>query len=248
MSVEIIISVILILILLVIIYFLIFVRKKNLYTNYPIHNYSDIRNNLKTGDVILFSCTAHQNIVCEMKYYIRTELLGSEFGHVGLILRHNNKLYCVECTTYHHPGYKYAYHLNDKKEGGIRIVNLDKLLSDYDASYDAIFAVKHIEKEIDSKLMLKKLREYKDIIFSSKMQMLVSATIDIAISHKLSTSVSKSMNMNRMICSQFAYHILREFDVLDDYPDYLFWPVLYVDGTFDKLSRVKYSDVTKFRY
>lgn len=69
-----------------------FVNKKPI-INTQIENYSDIKDKFKTGDIILFSCRKHNTFIDEIKYFSRTKLIGSEFGHVGLILR-DKKIVC----------------------------------------------------------------------------------------------------------------------------------------------------------
>ena len=67
-----------------------------------------IKSKLKSGDIILFACKKHNSIFNHLIYNSRTKFVGSEYGHGGLILRINNKLYVLECTHHTHVGHPWA--------------------------------------------------------------------------------------------------------------------------------------------
>ena len=105
--------------------------------------YDKIKDKFKTGDILLFSCKKHSSTLKHIEYYMRTNLLGSIFGHVGIVLREKDNLYMVECTDIGHIGEKHAHYLNDQKKGGVRIIKLEYLLKKYSKRYGEHVVNKH---------------------------------------------------------------------------------------------------------
>ena len=122
-------AVIIILILLFIFYLVLFVIDTK-DDNEPVYKYDDIKKNLKTGDIILFSCQYHGSLFNELEYIFRTKLLGSMYGHAGVVIKKNNgEIYIAEVCGHDQCGYQEAYHLNKFNKGGARIINLDTILN-----------------------------------------------------------------------------------------------------------------------
>ena len=143
------ISIITILIIIILVFLYIKSNQKSLdsYQNigsYPTYKYADIKNKLKTGDIMLFSYKKHQSKIHEIFYYCRTKLLGSEYGHVGIVIRDNDKLFLLECTDSDHIGNNKSFHFNNYGKGGVRIIELETLLKEYENGYMGIFGVKFI--------------------------------------------------------------------------------------------------------
>ena len=236
---------IIIIIIVIIIYLIIFVKKKDPYQYHPIYDYLYFKNKFKTGDVIGFSCNKHDNMCCTIEYYLRTNFIGTEFGHSGIILK-LNKVYLLECSNKKHVGDEYAHNLNKLGKGGIRIIDFEKLLMQYQRENNATFVVKFISEEIPNRTILQVLDNYKKFTFPRKSIVVLMAMTDLCISHELAKHLFANWNKNQMICSEFVYDILHKSGVLSYYPSYLFWPQLILDGTLDKLSSNKYSQPYKF--
>lgn len=236
---------ILIFIFLIILYFIFFIKKDNRYEYYPMNKYKNIKHKFKTGDIILFSCKMHSSFLNNLEYYMRTNFIGSEYGHVGIILKMNNDIYLVECTDYDHIADNYAYRMNSYGKGGVRIINFEKILKYYYNETHGNFAVKFISKEIPNKVFFSKLKDYKNIIFRNKQNVYCPAIFDIVVSHELSEKIFDEED-GEMLCSEFVYHFLHKCKILSKYPSNLFWPHLFTDGTFDELASVPYSEPCKF--
>ena len=237
---------ILIFIILLIIYLIFFVKKSNRYEHLPMNNYNKIKHKFKTGDIILFSCKIHSSFINNLEYYIRTNFIGSEYGHVGIILKINNGIYLVECTGHDHIADNYAYRMNDYGKGGVRIIDFEVILKYYHNETHGNFAVKFISKEIPNKIFLSKLKDYKHIIFRDKENVYYRAILDVAVSHDLSEKIFEEEEAVEMVCSEFVHHFLHKCNILDKYVSNLFWPHLFTDGTFDELALVSYSEPYKF--
>lgn len=217
------------------------------YDNTSFYNYWDIKDKLKTGDIILFSCRSHENFINKFMYYCRTKLIGSEYGHVGLIFRDNNKLYLVECVGENHLGDQYSYHINNYGKGGVRIVDLETLLKEYSKAHAGYFAVKFISNGIPNYLFMDKIWEHRDKIFEDKKYLVLLAIIDIYISHQLASNIAQKFSKkNRLMCSEFVHTMLYQCNALKKYPSKIFWPSLFTNEIFEKIQNIRYSAPYKF--
>lgn len=221
----------------------------------PRYNYKTIRPYLKTGDIILFSCDYYNSTIANLAYDFRTKLVGSEFGHVGVIVRDpSGKLYLLECTDYIHTAQDIAKKFNDQGKGGLRMIDFDVLIKEYHKENNAVFAVVFIDREIPNSLILSKIDKYKNQIFEKRTVLLSLAFTDIVLSHDMAKRIImylKNRNgkkYNRMICSEFVYSILYDCGVVKKYPAKIFWPHFMSNGKLQKLSNGKYSLPIKFIY
>lgn len=200
------------------------------------NQWSDLYPQLKTGDIILFRKNIRKGIH-RAAYFFQTTLTGSYFGHAGVIIVRDGVPYVIECTNYTHSGYKVAMQLNNKRQGGVRIIKLDTLLPEYDAK---CIAIKSIEQAIPNKVVEEKLIGYRDKIFESLVHLFFPVLFDFYFSHTLARKFTKGSE-NQLFCTEFVYKLLHDCGVVKEYPAKLFWPARLTDGTFDHLTRVKYS-------
>jgi hypothetical protein len=215
--------------------------------NEPMYHYSDIKKKLKTGDIILFSCKQHGSFFNRVEYSSRTNIVGSMYGHAGIIIRKKNgEVYIVEVCDYDQCGGEHAKHLNNYNQGGVRIIKLDIILNEYYKEYKGTYAVKFISKEIPYLEIMEKLKRYKHITFQPRKTLLFLAIVDIFISHSLANSLAKKCDQDKMICTEFLYNLLCDCNVLKNYPAKLFWPHLITNQVFDELENIKYSKPLKF--
>ena len=237
-----------IIIIIVLILFLMYVLFFINQNDKKIHKYSEIKDKMKTGDVLLFSCKTHPTLFNHIQYYVRTNLLGSEFGHVGVVIRDKDELYFVECTDVNHTGDSMAKRLNNYGKGGVRIIKLDYLLEKYHKKYNGIFGIRFISREISNKMIFREIGKFKDKIFENKTKLLFLGFVDICISHSLASQLSNILSDNkRIMCSQYTHELLYNCGAVDKYKSHLFWPHLFDDGNvFDHLQKISYSHTYKF--
>lgn len=232
----------------IIFYILIFVKKTYKYKYDPFYDYDNIKNNIKTGDIILFSCKNNRNLYNSIEYLLRTEFIGSEYGHVGIILKdESNNLFVIECVANDHCADKHATYLNNYKKGGIRIIELEKILNEYCKENAALFAIKFISREIPYSIAINNLNKYKDITFENKGRLFILGIIDVIISNNIGKKLALKINNNKMCCSEFAHNFLYNCNVLKKYPSKIFWPHLITNDLFDEIEIVKYSKPYKFK-
>lgn len=241
------IAIIIIIIIFIIFYFLIFVRKHDKYQYDPLYDYSNIKPRMKTGDIILFACRKFDSLGSFIKYTSRTELIGSPYGHVGIILRNGHRLYVMECTSNVHCADEHAYYLNNLGKGGIRIIDLDILIHSYYKEWGGNFAIRFISEEIPHARVAKNFKLYKDKTFGDTFKLGFLTVVDMTISHDLAKRLVPLVDKSKYICSEFAYEFLYRCGILKKYPAELFWPHLFMDDKlFSPLQLVKYSKPFKF--
>ncbi|MEM3062074.1 MAG: hypothetical protein QW303_00820 [Nitrososphaerota archaeon] len=234
--------------LVIILYIIFFVRKNDPSIYEPIYDYNDLRDKFRTGDIIFFSCQKSDSLYNMIEYYFRTNFVGSQFGHVGLVVRdERNELYVLECTKHHHCADRHANWLNERGLGGIRIINMDILIRKYHRRNNAIFGVRFISREIPVTLVRNVLNRYRDVTFESKSWLYLLGIIDICFSHRIAENLLVLANKKKMMCSEFVHHFLHQCGVLGYYPSKLFWPHLFNDNRMmEELEIVKYSKLFKF--
>lgn len=239
------ISKVLIIILLIILLYVLFMLE--IPCPEPTYHFNDIRKHLKTGDIILF--TGKMNSVTQRLLYIgRTNVVGCIYGHAALVMRDGEKLYIVECCDIDMSGQNigHYFHKNGKKEGGVRMIDLDTMLTEYKKDFNGKFAVKFISRGIPNKVFIENLLKYQDVQFQDHMTLGILAITDLLISHKMAESFAVKCPTNRMFCTEFIHRMLRDCNVLKDYPSKLFWPHHITRETFADIENIKYSRTFRF--
>lgn len=213
----------------------------------PMYKYSDIKPRLKTGDIMLFVCINHSTEFGKFVYYCRTKLVGSDYGHVGLVIRDGNDLFLVESTDTCHSGESWATYLNDKCKGGVRIINLDILLEEYVKDYNGFFGVKFISKEIPNNIIMPNVYKHRHKIFEKNYYLVLLMLMDYLLPRFFTDKfVSNPYVCNKIYCSELVYKILYDCNVLKKYKPKLFWPNFFTQKIFDDLQLVTYSPVYSF--
>jgi len=211
--------------------------------------YSDIRHKLKTGDIICFSTTRFNTILDKLFYHVRATIFNFDFSHAGIVLKINDVLYLIEASRHTYVGNNHAIHLNNKKNGGVRIVNLDRLLYEHYNKAKSHFGIKFISKEIDNNILLNQLNNYTNKCFHNKLQLSPLILIYMLFPDEISTILGKyysSLVSNHIMCTEFIHNILYNLHILKEYPSIMFWPMHLNDESFKKYEIVKYSPMYNF--
>jgi hypothetical protein len=90
--------------------------------------FNDLKEKVKTGDLILFKTNSHWDLI-EFYFYrlLPTIFLNQHYSHTSMVLKDNNELYIVESSE------EPYYDLNlKKKKAGVRIVDFERRIKDYD--------------------------------------------------------------------------------------------------------------------
>lgn len=236
---------ILVILIIIVIIIYCYIKIKNFKEDPYYYKYSDIRQRLKTGDIIMFGSATFPSYLSELGYLIRTKLFGTEYSHVGIVVRQDENLFMLEIASSWYLAKEYATYFNKHKEG-MRLIDLDTVLNIYYDDCQGNMAVRFISKEISNDKLIKVMLKYKDYRFQDPKITFLLAFIDICISHDLAIKVSKHFDEKKTICTEFMYNILRDCDVLKNYPAKLFWPIIIDSNRLNDLAKVTYSKPYKF--
>jgi len=208
---------------------------------------SDVRADLKTGDIILFHKTARTGLLDTLELDFITPLFFSpnEFRHSGIVVRRGDSLFVVECTEEFHSGHAYASYPFGGK--GIREVPLEPLLEAYTRDNgDPHFGVRMIRREIDADVLVAIVRQFGPVSY-----LRASRSIPIYVaSFFLPPSVhSRIIERYRaeMMCSEFVHSVLVKCGALRDYPSKIFAPYIIENPRlFEEHDVAGYSDIVRF--
>jgi hypothetical protein len=207
------------------------------------YKYQEIKSYFKSGDILLFSYNKHNNLLENLIYFMRTKLMGTLFGHVGIILKLNNNLYVLESVNSQHYALKNSKYINGKNSGP-RIVRLDIILQKYNKYNKTQFGIKFIDKEIPPNKLYNQYLTYNNVDFPNWLIIVIIACFDTLFN--CGDLLSKFIDKNKMMCSEFVHDILYKCGVLKEYPSKIFYPYTITSNTFNILSNNKYSDVNLF--
>jgi hypothetical protein len=224
-------------------------KRKLRYKNQAIVPFEQIRDNARTGDIILFHKTTRTGLVDSLELDVISPLVfaETEFRHCGIIARRNAKLFVVECTEKLHSGHDEATYPTSGT--GIRMVPIEPLLAAYTRDNgDPHFGIKYISQEIPFERVESVLDGYDSINYLK-----VHKSIYVFLSHLILPKgwhqrVTDAFR-NEMMCSEFLHDFLNKCGVLRDFPSKLFMPYYIEDADrFRELELVRYSDIVRFNY
>ena len=151
--------------------------------------YNDIKNNLDTGDIILFSCNA------TFSNFIK-KISNSIFTHCGIIIKLYNKLFILECDF----DDEYDYITSSYKKG-VHLVNLEKKIN----MFGNLFCYRKLK---GNKLEKKKLT---NIIKKTYFYQFELNIIKLILNY-IGLNLFKSKN--KMMCSEYISYVYYKIGVL----------------------------------
>ena len=172
-------------------------------------NYNNIKGNLETGDLILFSC--NDFISKGIKYTI-----SSKYSHVGIVIKgKNDNLYILECDMT--GSYDYLSHKDYKP--GSHLIDLKTKIEEYDGT----------------KFGFRKLKNNKSTISRSKLNKILKRSVLIGfqdnwitwmIAHFKNKYLGNLFNdPDYMFCTQYVAYVYQQLGILSKKnPNYLFTP------------------------
>jgi len=159
----------------------------------------DIKKDLKTGDLILFSRHKFKYLFYYLQYNIQLWFSGNnKWGHIGLIFKSSNDdIYVVEFTNW-----------SRRKHKGLKIRSLEKYLEAYHDLHDAHFGIRKISQAIPNSIIKKLIYQNKPF----KFQYNIIIILFYCLTHYFNyTKISDK----RLFCSSFIAHLLKESNVLN---------------------------------
>jgi hypothetical protein len=224
-------------------------RRRLRYKRHPTVPFDQVRDALRTGDIILFHKTTRSGVLDILELDILAPIFfdESEFRHSGIIVRKGDELYVMECTEPLHSGYTHASYPTGGK--GIREVPLTLLLEEYNRDNgDAHFGVRFISEEIPLEVLRETIMDVGPVSY-----MKAHTTVPIFLSqYVLPRAIVKrvaKLPASQMMCSEFVHRVLSGCGVLRDYPSKLFAPYIIENSTrFSSHEIVRYSDIVRFTW
>lgn len=156
----------------------------------PSIRYSDIKSNLKTGDIILFGERGPFDLIL-VRFFTMCPSI-----HASIVYRDNEKLYLFEGTYRERKDL-----LSGKKKDGAVLLDLEERLKEQ--SKRAIYYVP-INKPINNNLFIETVKKYQDVEWNGELLSWLKTNI-----------LKKPDKTNAMFCSQFVASILKECGVLE---------------------------------
>lgn len=220
------------------------------YKNARIIGFDAIRDELKTGDIILFHKTTRNGFLDALELDVLSPLVfgRNEFRHSGIILRQDDELFVIECADRFHSGHSAATYLT--AGNGIRRVPLEPLLHAYnvDNGGEPHFGIKHIATPIDPGAIEATVRGYGRIDYLAMHRSALAFLSNVFLPRSMHQRIIARYKQE-MMCSEFVHSLLNRCGALKDYNSKVFMPY-YIENTnvFGKLEVVEFSDIVRFAY
>jgi hypothetical protein len=222
-------------------------RRRFRYKNHRVVGLSEVRDDLKTGDIILFHKTARSGILdtLELDFVAPLFFPENEFRHSGIVVRRGDALFVVECTEEFHSGHLFATYPGGGK--GIREVPLEPLLEAYTRDNgDPHFGVRFIGTEIDSDRLMSIVREFGPVSYLKASRSISIYAASFFLPGSLHAKIIERYS-SEMMCSEFVHCVLAKCGALREYPSKIFAPYIIENPElFERHDLAGYSDVVRF--
>lgn len=219
------------------------------YKRHPAVSFADVRDRLKTGDIILFHKTARSGLIdsLELDFVSPVFFRANEFRHSGIILRHGGEVKVLECAEERHSGYSAASYPTGGT--GIRLVPLESLLDAYTRDNgQPHYGVRFIDSAIPADRVYDALGAYGPVGYLKMQRSIPLFLTKFLLPGRLRARVLDAFR-HEMMCSEFVHSILNRCGVLADYPSKLIAPYsIEDDDFFRRLARVPFSDIVRFTF
>ena len=219
------------------------------YKRHPTVSFADVRDRLKTGDIILFHKTARSGIIdsLELDFVSPVFFRANEFRHSGVIVRHDDDVKVLECAEERHSGYSEASYPTGGS--GIRIVPLESLLDAYTRDNGRPhYGVRFIDSAIPTETVYDALSGYGPVAYLKMQRSIPLFLTQFFLPGRIRRRVLDAFR-HEMMCSEFVHSILNRCGALADYPSKLIAPYSIEDDSFfRRLARVPFSDIVRFTF
>ena len=224
-------------------------RRRMRYKRHPTVSFADVRDRLKTGDIILFHKTARSGFIdsLELDFVSPVFFRANEFRHSGIIVRNDDDVKVLECAEERHSGYSQASYPTGGT--GIRLVPLEALLDAYTQDNGKPhYGVRFIDSEIPADLVYDALSGYGPVGYLKMQRSIPLFLTKFILPGRIRRRVLDAFR-HEMMCSEFVHSILNRCGALADYPSKLIAPYsIEDDGFFRRLARVQFSDIVRFTF
>lgn len=224
-------------------------RRRHRYKRHPTVGFTDVRESLKTGDIILFHKTTRTGLIDSLELDFISPLFfkATEFRHSGIIVRQGDELFVLECAEEQHSGHAFAAYPTGGK--GIRIVPLNDLLDAYTRDNGlAHYGVRFISSEIEAARVHEALGQYGPVDYLKMHRSVPLYLTKFLLPAPLRRGLFEAWS-HEMMCSEFVHSILNRCGALADYPSKLLAPYSIEDDDFFRsLEIVRFSEIVRFTF
>ena len=192
------------------------------------HSYFDIRDTLKTGDLLFL--TSNESQCKAVRYYGNFE-----FSHVGMIIRVDDIIFILESD------YDSSYDFIAEKQIklGVHVISFEeKMLNMY--YKNNYFGIKRINKNVNIQKLEQIMLKGKDINFEARHLNFLACKVKLKW-------YSKFFNRkNHMMCSGFMAYTLRNLEIISDkYPDN-FYTIFDIANKLPLINGYQFSEMQPF--
>jgi hypothetical protein len=224
-------------------------RRRLRYKKHTLLPYAEVRDRMRTGDIILFHKTSRSGFIdtIELDFVSPVFFRANEFRHSGIVVRNGDDIRVLECAEERHSGHSLAEYPTGGK--GIRVVPLEPLLDAYTRDNgEPHYGVRFIEKEIPAATLFGALDEYGPVSYLPMQRSIPLYLTRFVLPHRIRRPLLEAYR-SEMMCSEFVHDILHRCGALAEYPSKLLAPYLIEnDDFFRRLSIVPFSDIVRFSW
>jgi hypothetical protein len=222
-------------------------RRRSRYKGLHLLALNDVRDDLKTGDILLFHKASRSGILDTLEMDLIAPLFfrETEFRHCGIVVRRDDSLAVLECADEFHSGHHIASYPWGKS--GIREVNLEPLLGKYaEDNADAHFGVRFIPNEIPLDRMMEAIQQIGPVSYLNAYRFAWIYFSRFVLPRRLFTMLV-DIHATQMMCSEFVHATLARCGALGEYTSKVFAPYIIENAEhFQQHDRVGYSDIVRF--
>ncbi len=208
---------------------------------------SDVRDELKTGDIILFHKASRNGILDTLEMDVIAPLFfrETEFRHCGIVVRRDDSLAVLECADQFHSGHQIASYPWGKS--GIREVELEPLLARYaEDNADAHFGVRFIPNEIPLEKMMEAIHQIGPVSYLKPYRFAWIYFSSFVMPGRFFNRLV-DIHATQMMCSEFVHATLARCGALGAYTSKVFAPYIIENPEhFEQHDKVGYSDIVRF--
>jgi hypothetical protein len=224
-------------------------RRRLRYKRFPALSFDEIKDRLKTGDIILFHKTTRSSLLdaIELDFVSPLFFQANEFRHSGVILRDGDDIQVLECAEESHSGYSAASYPTGGN--GIRIVPLEPLLEAYTQDNGLPhYGVRLISREIPHARIIEVLNQYGPVNYLKMQRSIPLFLTKFLVPDSIRRRLLHAYR-HEMMCSEFVHSVLNRCGALADYPSKLLAPYSIEDDRFfRRLEIVPFSEIIRFTW
>ena len=160
--------------------------------------WSDVRNTLRTGDVILCSKRIIRSSSDAILNLVLESCLGSPYMHGLFVLREGDKLKAISFVPE-----QFTLTKLSSPTGGLWVTDLDEFVQEYDSMFQSVNYIYHISTPLKNQHVLTKLQKFRSMAFRSPVT-----------SAKKLAQLQHPKTHNELYCTEFICRLFHELNII----------------------------------